>query len=72
MTDDILSIALVLAVLAGGTAAIGSELIGSRGPVPAQAAVATVTLPTIVVTGRRLAPTVVASEGVVVQPQRLQ
>lgn len=74
MTDHILSIALVFSILAGGTAAIGSELVGSLGRVPAQttAAAATVTLPTIVVTGRRQAPTVVAADSVADEKQRVQ
>lgn len=62
MTDHILSIALVFSILAGGTAAIGSELLGSRGRAPAPAATAMVTLPMIVVTGRRQAATVAAAD----------
>lgn len=74
MTDNILSIALVFSILVGGTAAIGSELVGSQDRVPAQttAAAAMVTLPTIVVTGRRLAPTVVAADSVAAETQRVQ
>lgn len=66
MTDNILSIALVFSILAGGTAAIGSELMGSPGRAPAAAmsAAARVTLPTIVVTGRRQTPTVIAADSV--------
>ena len=60
MTDNILSIALIFALLAGGTAAIGSELMGSRST-PAADATAVVTLPTVVVTGHRTAPALVAA-----------
>jgi hypothetical protein len=67
MTDNILSIALTFVLLIGGTAAIGSELIGSRSA-PAPIAKADVTLPTVVVTGHREAPTRVA----VVDTQRVQ
>lgn len=74
MTDHILSIALVFSILAGGTAAIGSELVGSRGRLPAQttAAAARVTLPTIVVTGRRHTATLVAADRVADETQRVQ
>jgi len=74
MTDHILSIALVFSILAGGTAAIGSELVGSQGRVPAQttAAAARVTLPTIVVTGRRHTATLVAADRVADETQRVQ
>ena len=64
MTDNILSIALVFSILAGGTAAIGSELVGSQSRVPTATATAMVTLPMVVVTGRRQAPTVVAAASV--------
>lgn len=72
MTDHILSIALTFSLLAGGTAAIGSELFASQGKATAPVAVAVVTLPTIVVTGKRLAPTVVASASISGEPQRAQ
>ena len=72
MTDHILSIALVFTLLTGGTVAIGSELIGAHGRLPAQAAVATATLPMVVVTGKRLATTVVASGSVAASSQHLQ
>ena len=65
MTDNILFIALVFSILAGGTAAIGSELMGSPGRAPAaMSAGARVTLPTIVVTGRRQTLTVIAADSV--------
>ena len=72
MTDHILSIALVFSILAGGTAAIGSELVGARGRAPAPAATAMVTLPAIVVTGRRLAATVAAADSGADVAQRVQ
>ncbi len=72
MTDHILSIALVFSILAGGTAAIGSELVGTRGRAPAPAATAMVTLATIVVTGRRPAATVAAADSGADAAQRVQ
>ncbi len=72
MTDHILSIALTFSLLAGGTAAIGSELFASQGNAAAPTAVAVVTLPTVVVTGKRLAATVVASAGRSGATQRVQ
>lgn len=72
MTDNILSIALVFSILAGGTAAIGSEVFGSPGRAPVPAAAATITLPMIVVTGRRQTTTVVAADRGVDVSQRLQ
>lgn len=72
MTKDILSIALTFTLLAGGTAAIGSEFFASQRQVAGQDAVATVTLPTIVVTGKRPAPTVVASANGSVESTRAQ
>ena len=74
MTDHILSIALVFSILVGGTAAIGSELVGSRGraSAPLAATAAMVTLPTIVVIGRRLTPIVIAADSVAAGAPRVQ
>lgn len=80
-TDHILSAALTFALLAGGTAAIGTELLASRHRAPADTAVsasasasalAIVTLPSVTVTGRRPASTALAAETSVGQPQRVQ
>ena len=62
MSKDIFSPILAFTILAGGTAAIGLELF----PAPASApVVASVTLPMVVVTGKRLQPSVVASASTV-------
>ena len=53
-TDNILSVALTFALLAGGTAAIGSELIGShRAPATASLQASVVTLPSVTIVGHR-------------------
>ena len=69
-TDNILSVALTFVLLVGGTAAIGSELVGTRH----QNAAAThvVMLPTVTVIGHRQSVVTVAAATVVAQPQRLQ
>lgn len=73
MTDHIFSAVLTFALLVGGTVAFGSELLGSRGPVaPARAAAAEVTLPMVIVTGRRAAPMLLAADTFVVPIQRAQ
>ena len=79
MTDHIFAATLTFALLAGGTVAIGSELTGAKGARAAatrSAAQATpalsVTLPTVMVTGRRPASTALASETRVVPTQRVQ
>jgi len=69
-TDNILSIALTFALLVGGTAAIGSELIGTRHQ--KAAATQVVMLPTVTVIGHRQSAVTVAAETVAAQPQRLQ
>ncbi|MEO5882792.1 MAG: hypothetical protein ABIQ06_10295 [Caldimonas sp.] len=74
MSDNILTAVLTFSLLAGGTAAIGSEMFGSRKPAKAAAPVVVmpqvavtasravpgdiVTMPAVVVTGRREAVTV--------------
>ena len=62
-TDNILSIALTFALLAGGTAAIGSELLGSQRAPQASARLqaSVVTLPTVSVIGHREPAVLLAS-----------
>lgn len=69
-TDNIFSIALTFALLVGGTAAIGSEPIGTT----RQKADTThvVMLPTVTVIGHRQSVVTVAAGTLAVQPQRLQ
>ena len=83
MSENLFSAILTLGVLAGGTVAFGSELVRPHSPVAKQVAsmptvsvigkriAASVTLPTVVVSGRRCTPTELAAEtnGV---PQRVQ
>jgi hypothetical protein len=51
MSENIFSAVLTLSLLAGGTVAFGSEFLASRTPAPQVAA----TLPTVTVTGKRVA-----------------
>lgn len=69
-TDNILSIALTFVLLIGGTAAIGSELMGTRHPTAATTHV--VMLPTVTVIGHRQSVVTVAAATVAVQPRRVQ
>ena len=69
-TDNILSIALTFVLLIGGTAAIGSELMGTRHPTAATTHV--VMLPIVTVTSHRQSVVTVAAATVAVQPQRVQ
>ena len=55
-TENIFSAVLTLSLLAGGAVAFGSDAART----PAAAKVATVTLPTVTVTGHRIAPAAVA------------
>ena len=72
-TDHHLFAALTFALLAGGTAAIGTEMLAPRHAAAAAAtATAMVTLPMVTVTGRRPASTALAAESRVGQPQRVQ
>ena len=72
-TDHFLSAALTFALLAGGTAAIGTEMLAPRQSAPTAAtATARVTLPTVTVIGRRPASTALAAETRVGQQQRVQ
>ena len=72
MTDHILSAALTFALLAGGTAAIGSELLGSHRSQTPAARVARVTLPTVQITTRRPATTAVLVAATSAAAQRVQ
>lgn len=51
MIDRIFSLVLLFCILAGGTAAVGSELLTQRTEVPTSTAIAS--LPRVVVTGRK-------------------
>jgi hypothetical protein len=86
MSDNILSAVLTFSLLAGGTAAIGSEMFNTRpaakAPVvmlPAvtivahrSAALDVVTLPRMEITGRRDGSVRVAFESQASEPQRVQ
>ena len=52
MSDNILSAVLTFSLLAGGTAAIGSEMLGTRQPAKAPVVV----MPLVTVTAHRAAP----------------
>ena len=69
-TDTILSTALTFVLLIGGTAAIGSELVGTRHPTAATTH--GVMLPAVTVIGLRQNVVTVAAAAVAVQPQRVQ
>lgn len=72
-TDHNLFAALTFALLAGGMAAIGTEMLSPRHPAPLVATATTmVTLPTVTVIGRRPASTALAAEARVGQPQQVQ
>ena len=70
MSKSIFSATLTFALLAGGTIAVGSEMVGSR-PQPQQA-VASVTLPAVTVVGRRPATLAVALSSQAPAPRRVQ
>lgn len=72
MIDHIFSAALAFAVLVGGTAAIGSELMSARQGVTT--AVQVVQLDRVVITGRRVPASAPLASADVTQPvaQRLQ
>ena len=53
MSKHTLSAVLAFCILAGGTAAIGSEMFGHRHAATAQARMATVTLPEVTIVGHR-------------------
>jgi hypothetical protein len=88
MTDHILSAILTFSVLAGGTAAIGTEMFNVRHAAAAsrqvvtlpqvtvvahrQVALEVVQLPAVTITGRRDAATRIAAETQASEPQRVQ
>ena len=88
MSDNILTAVLTFSLLAGGTAAIGSEMFSTRAPAQPQTPVVTlpqamivahrnaalevVTLPRVEITGRRDASTRIAFEGHASEPHRVQ
>lgn len=61
MSDHILSAALTFALLAGGTAAIGSDLVGSRSAAAPRATMAAASPPKVTVIGKRDAAPAVAT-----------
>jgi hypothetical protein len=87
MSDNILSAFLTFSLMAGGTAAIGTEMFNVRAPAPAapqvvtlapvtvighrQPALEVVVLPAVTVTGHR-SETRVAAETQASEPQRVQ
>jgi hypothetical protein len=72
MTEHTLSAVLTFALLAGGAAAIGSEMFSPRhAPAPA-APVLTVTLPTVTITGQRQKTIKVAVDTVAAPASRVQ
>lgn len=88
MSDNILSAVLTFSLLAGGTAAIGSEMFNTRQPAKTPTPVVTlpqvtvvahrqaqldvVMLPAVTITGRRDAATRVAVETQASEPRRIQ
>ncbi|HEX2541876.1 MAG TPA: hypothetical protein VHM00_12435 [Caldimonas sp.] len=62
MTEHTLSAVLTFALLAGGAAAIGSEMFSTRQAPAPQPAVHMVTLPTVMVTGQRQKALTVAAD----------
>jgi hypothetical protein len=71
MSEHTLSAVLTFALLAGGAAAIGSEMFGSRHAAP-QATAHAVTLPEVTITGQRHKAVKVAAESLADQPRRVQ
>jgi len=65
-TENIFSAVLTLSLLAGGTVAFGSDAASNHAG-PAKAETTVVTLPTVTVVGRRVAPTEVAVETAAVE-----
>ncbi len=71
MTGHTLSAVFTFALLAGGAAAIGSEMFSPRQASAPQAEMQAVTLPPVIVTGRRQKPVEVAA-GTPAEPARVQ
>ena len=55
MTDHLFSAVLTFSLLAAGTVAMGSEVLASRHATASPKATAVATLPTVTVTGKRIA-----------------
>lgn len=70
MSKDLFSAVLTFAVLLGGSAAIGSEMLRTA-PAPAML-VAEQTLSMVVVTGKRAASTALAAQHVVAEPTQIR
>jgi hypothetical protein len=71
MSDNILTAVLTFSLLAGGSAAIGSEMFAGRQP--AKAATPVVVLPQVTVTAQRVAATeIVTMPEVTITAQRVQ
>ena len=64
MTERIFSAVLTFALLAGGTFAVGSELLGGTRPAPSKALQATVVLPTVEITGHRATALVALNDAI--------
>jgi hypothetical protein len=72
MTEHTLSAVLTFALLAGGAAAIGSEMFAPRQAPAPQASMQVVTLPTVTVTGQRHKAIKVATDTVTAPASRVQ
>jgi hypothetical protein len=72
MSEHTLSAVLTFALMAGGAAAIGSEMFTSRPTPKAQPALQVVTLPQVTVTGQRPKTVKVAADSSSVPAQRVQ
>ncbi len=71
MSEHTLSAVLTFALLAGGAAAIGSEMFSPRRAAAPHATMQVVTMPTVIVTGQRQKPIEVAA-GTPAEPARVQ
>ena len=71
MSEHALSAALAFALLAGGAAAIGSEMFSPRQGRAPEAALQVVTLPTVTVTGQRHKTMKVAADTVAAPAARV-
>jgi len=72
MSEHTLSAVLTFALLAGGAAAIGSEMFAPRQVPAPQAALHVVTLPTVMITGQRHKAVKVAADTAAAPATRLQ
>jgi hypothetical protein len=71
MSEHTLSAVLTFALLAGGAAAIGSEMFSARPAPRVQATMQVVTLPTVTITGQRHKPIKIAADGVAAPAPRI-